>query len=101
MVSLVFVECAFGICSPGNFSHFDNWQYLRNITLYIFCISILWAEVFVKIGDEIIDIEQGLLFNFYPLKELHEFVNNTDRDFYFCGFDYWILIIYTWLVLEI
>lgn len=71
--------------------HFDNWEYHRNITRYIFCISNhSGAEVFVKIGDEIIDIKQGLLFNFYPSKELHEFVNNTDRDFYFYGFDYWI-----------
>jgi len=71
--------------------HYDNWEYHRNITRYIFCISEhSGTDVFVKIGNDIIDIEQGILFNFYPSKELHEFVNNTDRDFYFYGFDYWI-----------
>jgi hypothetical protein len=70
--------------------HVDNWDYHRHITRYIFCISNhTGSDVLVKIKNSEIDVSPGLLFNFYPAFELHEFVNNTDRDFYFLGWDYW------------
>lgn len=70
--------------------HFDNWEYHRHITRYIFCVSNHNdSDVLIKICDREVPVKRGLLFSFYPAVEKHEFVNNTDRDFYFLGFDYW------------
>lgn len=70
--------------------HVDNWSYHRNITRYIFCISDLTTpQVKIVIKDEHIDVVPGLLFNFHPDCERHEFVNNSEKNFYFLGFDYW------------
>jgi hypothetical protein len=43
----------------------------------------------IKICDKEIPVTTGLVFNFFPATDLHEFVNKTDRDFYFLGWDYW------------
>ena len=70
--------------------HVDNWEYHRHITRYIFCISDHNdSDVLIKICDKEVPVKQGLLFSFYPAIEKHEFVNKTNRDFYFLGFDYW------------
>lgn len=70
--------------------HVDNWEYHRHITRYIFCVSDhSGVDVTVKIKNEEVPIQQGLLFSFFPATELHEFVNHTDRNFYFLGYDYW------------
>jgi len=70
--------------------HRDNWEYHRHITRYIFCISDHHgSDVLIKICDKEIPVTPGLVFNFFPATDLHEFVNNTDRDFYFLGWDYW------------
>lgn len=70
--------------------HVDNWEYHRHITRYIFCISEHeGTDAKIKIKDKEIKVEQGLLFSFLPATELHEFVNYTDKNFYFLGYDYW------------
>ena len=43
----------------------------------------------VKIKNNTIEVKQGLLFQFNPSVEVHEFINNTDREWYFLGFDFW------------
>jgi hypothetical protein len=71
--------------------HKDNWEYHRHITRYIFCVSDHSNDdVLIKICGEEVTVTPGLLFSFHPAIELHEFVNKTNRDFYFLGFDYWI-----------
>jgi hypothetical protein len=72
--------------------HIDNWEYHRYITRYIFCVSEhAGAEALIKIEGTTIDVRPGLCFSFYPCREKHEFVNHTDRPWYFIGFDYWNL----------
>jgi hypothetical protein len=36
-----------------------------------------------------VNFDSGTLFQFHPDRELHEFINGTDENFYFLGFDYW------------
>lgn len=70
--------------------HRDNWDYHRQIRRYIFCIGDQYdTEATIKINGNEIKVEQGLLFQFNPATEIHEFVNHTDRNWYFLGFDYW------------
>jgi hypothetical protein len=70
--------------------HVDAWEYHKQIKRYILCVSThAGDEVLVRIAGEKVDIEQGLLFNFDPSTDVHEFVNYTNRPFYFIGFDYW------------
>jgi hypothetical protein len=70
--------------------HYDRWGYHYCITRYIFCISDhAGAEATIRIKNTEIEVKQGLLFNFYPAIEMHEFINHTDRDWNFMGFDYW------------
>lgn len=77
-----------GFLSP----HVDNWEYHSQIRRYIFCISEHEGkDVVIKIQNSVIDVKQGLLFQFNPSRELHEFVNKTDTPWYFLGFDYWDL----------
>ena len=71
--------------------HLDGWKYHHNITRYIFCISDHNdSDVLIKINNKEVPVKRGLMFNFFPAVEMHEFVNNTSRDFYFLGWDYWI-----------
>lgn len=39
-------------------------------------------------GNKVI-VKQGTLFQFQPALEIHEFINDSDKPFYFLGFDYW------------
>lgn len=70
--------------------HVDNWRYHRNIRRYIFIVSEHDTNnALVKIQGQEIPIRQGLLFQFDPSIEIHEFVNKSNTNFYFLGFDYW------------
>lgn len=70
--------------------HVDNWPYHRNIRRYIFIVSDHGIDdALVKISGVNIPISQGTLFQFHPHNEMHEFVNNSSKNFYFLGFDYW------------
>lgn len=70
--------------------HVDNWEYHKKIRRYILCISEHeGSEATIKIKNNIIEVKQGLLFQFNPSVEVHEFINNTDREWYFLGFDFW------------
>ncbi len=77
---------------PGGFlrPHVDNWEYHKKIRRYIFCISEHEGlDATIKIENNIVEVQQGLLFQFNPSVEIHEFVNNTNREWYFLGFDFW------------
>lgn len=70
--------------------HVDNWDYHRQIRRFIFCVSDHEAhEAMIKISNQNIEVKEGLLFSFNPWYEKHEFVNNSNKDWYFLGFDYW------------
>lgn len=70
--------------------HRDSWKYHQHITRYIFCVSNhSGSDVTIKINGKQVEVEQGLLFKFFPAVELHEFINHSDENFYFLGFDYW------------
>ncbi len=70
--------------------HVDNWPYHRQIRRYIFCVSAHDnTQATIKIDDVAIPVTQGLLFQFNPAYEKHEFVNHIDSEWYFLGFDYW------------
>lgn len=71
--------------------HVDNWEYHRKIRRYILCISEHeGTDAYIKIEDDIIEVRQGLLFQFNPATEMHTFANNsTDKKWYFLGFDFW------------
>jgi hypothetical protein len=70
--------------------HVDDFQYHKQIRRYIFCISNHHDDqVTIKIDGIQISVSQGLLFQFNPAKETHEFINHTNRDWYFLGFDFW------------
>ena len=70
--------------------HKDNWEYHNQIRRYILCISEhSGKEATIKINNKVIEVEQGLFFRFDPAKEMHEFINHTDKNWYFLGFDFW------------
>ena len=72
--------------------HVDNLTYHSHITRYIFCIGDqAGPDASITINKCEIEVRPGLLFNFYPYHERHEFKNNTDTDWFFLGFDYWNL----------
>ncbi len=73
--------------------HWDNWPYHRSITRYILCISAESEKANIIIDDRPLpfSVVQGTLFNFYPARQYHSFTNNTDNDWYFLGFDYWVV----------
>jgi hypothetical protein len=70
--------------------HTDAWKYHKRIKRYILCVSThAGDEALIRIAGEKIDVVQGLFFSFNPDTDIHEFVNYTNRPFYFIGFDYW------------
>ena len=70
--------------------HIDHFAYHTMITRYIFFVSNHNSqEIDIKINGDPISYCQGKLFNFFPAREYHEFINNSDSDFYFLGFDVW------------
>ena len=71
--------------------HYDKWKYHHQIHRYILCISNHTGnDALIKIQNKTIEVRSGLLFNFNPATEIHEFKNNTDKDWFFMGFDFWI-----------
>jgi hypothetical protein len=79
---------------PGKqlLAHVDNFEYHAHIIRNIFVISDNNQELFkININSREIECPKGTFFQFSPYSELHEFLNNTEHDFYFLGFDYWDL----------
>jgi hypothetical protein len=71
-------------------AHKDVFEYHYHIVRNIFIVSDHCSHnAEIGIDDRKVDFEQGTLFQFYPATETHSFKNNSDRDFYFLGFDYW------------
>lgn len=72
--------------------HVDNFEYHRHIVRNIFVVSPgLEHNVKIIIAGQNCATHQGSLFQFRPHNQMHEFVNESDQNFYFLGFDYWIL----------
>lgn len=76
--------------------HRDNYSYHRFVMRNIFIISDedVCKDVVIKIEDTDIDVKKGTLFQFQPAQEMHTFLNNSNKDFYFLGFDFWELSLY-------
>lgn len=71
--------------------HVDNFEYHRQMVRNIFVISENKNNSLkINIDKVPVEFDKGTLFQFHPDRELHEFVNNTDENFYFLGFDFWI-----------
>lgn len=71
--------------------HLDNFKYHEHIVRNIFIVSKHSSNnCNILINDKIVEFNQGTLFQFFPAVEQHAFVNNSDTDFYFLGFDYWL-----------
>jgi hypothetical protein len=71
--------------------HTDNFEYHRNMVRNIFVISENHDRLLkINIGNIPVKFNSGTLFQFHPDRELHEFINDTNENFYFLGFDYWI-----------
>lgn len=72
--------------------HVDDFEYHRHIVRNIFVVSENHDETAkIVISDVKVPTKQGTMFQFLPHAERHEFVNNSDRTFFFLGFDYWIV----------
>lgn len=70
--------------------HYDRWTYHFYISRYIFCVSDQEnEEALIKIRGKEIKVSQGLLFNFTPTIDEHEFINYSNRDWNFIGIDFW------------
>jgi hypothetical protein len=70
--------------------HVDNFVYHGLIERYIFFISSHPENTIqVNVNKKSVRIEKGLLWQFAPAYDRHEFVNNSAEDFYFLGFDVW------------
>lgn len=70
--------------------HVDNFQYHNQITRYIFIVSDhKEEEILIKVNAKRVNSNKGILFEFFPGVELHEFVNKSSIPFYFLGFDVW------------
>jgi len=71
--------------------HLDPFRYHKHIVRNIFIVSKHSSNnCSISINDKPVDFNQGTLFQFFPATEVHSFANNSDTDFYFLGFDYWI-----------
>lgn len=71
-------------------AHIDNFIYHSMITRYIFIVSDHPKDsIIIKINDNFVNSNKGVLFQFYPAFDKHEFINNSDSNFYFLGFDIW------------
>jgi hypothetical protein len=81
--------------------HVDAWPYHSCIRRYIFCISDHKNDdATIVIHNKEISVSQGLLFQFHPFYQKHEFINHTNKNWYFLGFDYWNTIKLNQLALE-
>lgn len=72
--------------------HRDNYKYHRFIMRNIFVISDNHDDLMkINIEEQPVKVKKGVLFQFSPASELHEFENQSDKPFYFLGFDFWHL----------
>lgn len=69
--------------------HMDNYKYHGNIYRNIFSVSEHSDDVEIIISKQRVPVEQGKLFSFRPASQSHSFSNNSDKDWYFLGFDFW------------
>jgi hypothetical protein len=71
--------------------HKDDFRYHLYITRNIFIISDNKdANRQIVINNNKVPCEKGTLFQFSPAYDWHEFINESDNNFYFLGFDFWI-----------
>lgn len=71
--------------------HTDNFEYHRHMIRNIFVINENKDNLLkININGKPVSFDKGTLFQFHPDHELHEFINNSDKNFYFLGFDFWI-----------
>lgn len=71
--------------------HVDDFEYHRHIIRNIFIVS-RGLQYNTKIVIDGINAPTfaGGFFQFEPNSEKHEFINNSEKPFFFLGFDYWI-----------
>jgi Aspartyl/Asparaginyl beta-hydroxylase len=71
--------------------HKDSFRYHHNIIRNIFIISDHDTNnARIEINKDLVEFNQGTLFQFNPARESHSFKNNSDDTWYFLGFDFWI-----------
>ena len=72
--------------------HKDAYQYHFCVRRNIFILSDnKEGKLKININSEPVLFDKGTLFQFSPATELHEFINDSDDNFYFLGFDFWML----------
>lgn len=70
--------------------HIDNFVYHSLIERYILFISSHPENsVQVNVNKQSVKVSKGILWQFAPSYDRHEFINNSSEDFYFLGFDVW------------
>jgi hypothetical protein len=70
--------------------HVDNFDYHRQIVRNIFIVSENINDTLeIRIRNTKVKIDKGTLFQFFPARQLHTFINKSENPFYFLGFDYW------------
>jgi len=70
--------------------HTDRYWYHFNIIRNIFVISDNPEnKLKININNVPVICKKGTLFQFNPATELHEFINHSNGNFYFLGFDFW------------
>ena len=70
--------------------HTDNFDYHRQIIRNIFIVSENIDDTLeIRIRNTKVKINKGTLFQFYPGRQEHTFINRSENPFYFLGFDYW------------
>lgn len=71
-------------------SHRDKFKYHYMIVRNIFIVSDHDNNnSHISIQNKTINYNQGTLFQFQPAIEEHAFKNNSDKPWYFLGFDFW------------
>lgn len=70
--------------------HVDNFDYHRSIIRNIFIVSEnINNTLEIRIRNINVEFDKGTLFQFFPGSQRHTFINNSDKTFYFLGFDFW------------
>ena len=70
--------------------HRDAFSYHHMITRYIFfATKHPEGSIIVKVNHKQVPSNQGVLWEFNPGRELHTFINNSDKDLLVLAFDVW------------
>jgi hypothetical protein len=69
--------------------HTDNFKYHRSIYRNIFIVSNHSNDVEIIVDGKRVEVQQGSLFVLQPATQEHSFSNNSNKDWYFLGFDFW------------